>query len=1855
MAPLLIRSLVGVGLLTVGLAVESGPAWVSRFNGSADFSDVPKAVAVDSAGNVFVTGRSRTVARQPNADEEEGAGELVTVKYDPIGNEVWVRRFPAAVQNEAGARAITLDKDGNVIVGGYSEATAGQGDTQFTTVKYSSTGAELWVRHYRGPRGTDSDIKAIGTDPLGNIYVTGDSNAFYPNVGEAQDDFATIKYAPDGTELWVKRYDGPAHGEDEAKSLRVDASGNSYVCGISPGLGTGDDIAIVKYDSNGNELWVRRYTSPGARGDDPGEVQVDGNGNVYVVGSTPGLGGSDIVLLKYDPAGTPLWVQRYDSPAHDNDAAERLAVDRDGYAHVAGSSSGLLTLRYAPDGTLLWAKHYDGTGNGDFPAAVELDKAGGVYVVGESVGDDTGSDLVLIKYDANGNELWVRRYDGPGHASDVPAEGRALAVDGNLNVYVTGRSARGASEATEDFVTLKFAQPPADGSGYELVHDFDFPEGTSPGGLFRASDGTLYGTAASGGPDDLGTIFRLRKDGRFETLFVFREDDALGAHPSPGPLAELNGALYGTTSGDGVTLPGSIFKITPGGDLAMLHNFAISGIEGRNPNGGLTLGTDGNFYGTTREGGANGAGTFFRITPDEKFVKLLDFDTAKGTKLAGSLLLLDDGSFLGTAQEGGANGVGTIFRVTAEGAFTLLHHFAIPSGSGPESGITRGANGRYYGVAAFGGALGDQDGGGVFYEITLAGAYTAIRHFDPATGITPGAGLTLGSDGAFYGSGRRGGSDDLGMIFRLLPTGEFTVLHTFSRDGGELGFSSSRLVEGTDRRLYGASEFGGSSDFGGFLFRLPIPAAASATPADRGLRASMPVGAPPTFDGTLIVNLISTGNAGQWRLAGELAWRDSGTQLTGLAPGDYLVEFRPVEGRAPDPELIHVDAAGATPSFTYPATTPVLNGGVSVIIKPDYIATAKDELLRGQWRRLGEVAYHNSGETVTLPAGVHLIEFKGVAGRRTPLKASVLVGANAISEFTATYFPQPTLNGALPAELSISAATTNEPYVFCGQILSDAGTASGFAVADRVVLTAAHVVFDESSLAFNGGLRWLFQRMRGEVEPVPLVPRGAYLLDGYAAARQKPGVVPGESTVESQQADVGALYFDTSAARGGFSGYLVSNPADEWVGLAGQKTIVGYPTEIVPEAARGRMFATPVLPVNFTRVLAPAGLASQVWKTQDIAGLPGISGGPLFVQFDGGAFYPAGVFLGGNGEALVRAIDAQVETMILNAAISASTGQHNNNGGSTQVSARVSAAAFTLTSLTLNLSPSAGTAWRLVDPRTATTGAFQTSGTPRTGLALGTYAVEFADRAGFLTPPKQIVTLDSADPKIVAVNYTPLPLAVITSPATALLSPNFIFNFSLTATNQPTSFTLEGSLPPGLNFSGNAITGTVDGNAPLGTFPVTSRVTNAAGLGPPFTLTLRVVAAGTLNVATNNAAGGSVVPAINGPKIVPQGTVVRLTARPNAAFLFAGWTGTQTTASPRLIFRMPAFATVTANFAANPFFEINGNYTGLLGSIPAEFAKAGLLSLDLGRTGAFTATLQLGSGLHRFRGAFSLAGEFQGSISRGRTLSALPIVLHLAPDPAGARRIIGTVTLDGVPLDLALDRASYSRAAPAPQAGRYTLVFPRDPNRLGSEIPQGNGFGTVIVTGNGAVRFNGQLGDGTVFGQSGRLNRGNHWPFHTRLYKLRGGVSGDLTFPATPSDDDVTGELAWFSPANRRARFYPAGFTTELAARGSRFTPTPLVDFAAATVSIGAGGLNDVPPPFDLRFTARGKAIPPAGLFFPLRFIRGTALFTGQFRHPVTHRPVPFSGALLQKQQTGHGLFRGAGKQTGFVEFTATP
>jgi hypothetical protein len=186
-----------------------------------------------------------------------------------------------------------VDSLGNIYVTGASEGTGTYSD--YATIKYLATGDTAWVRRYNGPGDSADEASDLVIDNSGNIYVTGGSTG---NL--SQQDYATIKYHPNGDTAWGRRYNGPGNGDDVALAMTLDNSGNLYVTGQSYGSGTYMDYATLKYYPDGSTAWVERYNGPMNYWDDAYAVAVDSSGKVYVTGESYGIGtGLDYATIKY--------------------------------------------------------------------------------------------------------------------------------------------------------------------------------------------------------------------------------------------------------------------------------------------------------------------------------------------------------------------------------------------------------------------------------------------------------------------------------------------------------------------------------------------------------------------------------------------------------------------------------------------------------------------------------------------------------------------------------------------------------------------------------------------------------------------------------------------------------------------------------------------------------------------------------------------------------------------------------------------------------------------------------------------------------------------------------------------------------------------------------------------------------------------------------------------------------------------------------------------------------------------------------------------------------------------------------------------------------------------------------------------------------------------------------------------------------------------------------------------------------------------------------------------------------------------------------------------------------------------
>ncbi len=377
-------------------------------------------------------------------------------------------------------------------------------------------------------------------------------------------------------------------------------------------------------------------------------------------------------------------------------------------------------------------------------------------------------------------------------------------------------------------VTLTVTAPSGQSNVLTTLHSFDGADGAIPVALIQATDGNFYGVTASGGASvacakGCGTIFRITPGGTLTTLYSFcSQANCADGNGSAGLIQGADGNFYGTTGTGGAGKGGTIFRISPTGTLTTLYSFCSQAncADGSGPSG-LVQGADGNFYGTTEDGGSGNSGTVFKITPAGTLVTLHSFCSqagcTDGSTPRGALIQSADGNFYGTTNTGGAvlcgGGCGTVFRIAPSGTLTTFYSFTDPYS--PLGGLIQGSDGNLYGLA------GDTRQGSAIFGISPSGALVSRYNF----GDLAPTGLVQGADGNIYGA-----ESDFDMIFRFTPStpttgGTVTFLYTFcSQTNCADGSGAAGLVPSANGNLYGTALGGGNNSFG-TVFRLTGPAA----------------------------------------------------------------------------------------------------------------------------------------------------------------------------------------------------------------------------------------------------------------------------------------------------------------------------------------------------------------------------------------------------------------------------------------------------------------------------------------------------------------------------------------------------------------------------------------------------------------------------------------------------------------------------------------------------------------------------------------------------------------------------------------------------------------------------------------------------------------------------------------------------------------------------------------------------------------------------------------------------------------------------------------------------------------------
>jgi sugar lactone lactonase YvrE len=1163
----------------------------------------------------------------------------------------------------------------------------------------------------------------VAMDNAGNLYVADMSNHTIRQISPAGvvttlAGLAGIFGTNDGTGS-AARFDSPEY-------LAVDSATNIYV--IDGPYYTNLNSTIRKMTPVGTNWVVSTIAGPAGNG-----IAVDSTGNLYETVNT--------IILKLTPAGTN-WV------------VSTIA----GLAGVAG----------ATDGTNSAALF-------GLPSGIAVDSGGNLYVA------DTYTNTIRKLTPAGTN--WVvstiaglagvaGTTDGTNNAARF-THPTGIAVDGASNVYVVDTSSSTIRKLTPvgtNWVVRTIAGATIHGSadGVGTNAQFYFPQG-----LAVDSAGNAYVADT-----DNDTIRKITSAGVVRTLAGLAGDPWLAYADGVGSAAR-----FGLPAGVAVDSAGNVYvadtynsairQISPAGEV-----FTMAGLAGNvgtndgpgsnarffNPEG-LAVDSAGNVYvadtynSAIREVTPAGVVT----TPSYDFSGLLSWPVGVAVDSATNIYVADaDFNTIQKIRPAGNNYWVFIPFAGNAGYYGTNDGFRAGALFNEPEGVAVDSAGNVY-VA--------DSGNSTIRKITPPGWVSTIAGSPGRAGSADGTnsvarfGLSAPID-----SGMAVGVavDSAGNLY-VADSGNYTIRKiTPSVSAGQTNWVVSTI--GGQAGYFGSTDGVGSAALFGLPSGIAVDNLGNVYVADTGNNtirkgvftaygAANPIAySPPAMNSSLTLILLPPEANGQWRFPWELGWHNSGDTVSNLVAGNYPVEFSTVPGwLAIPPSLTVAVPSNSIVAITnqYYATLSTVDtnsgGTLTVTLGPNPPSGAG-------WGFLGNSPpWYPSGYSTNLAAGTYLIDFATVSGRVTPPNLSVQVQAGLTTSLDENYLLAQSAPGGVLLPTPVPSANisdlTDYPFGFNGQLETDVGYGSGVAVQANVVLTAAHLVFNDQALSYVSQAYWYFQEEAGVFQPEPLAARGWYVLSDYAAQRTNDLEVyaPDTSTPQSRNLDVAALYFLSPVAGGGYGGYLPSDESpNPWLTSTALKMLVGYPVDgsqfdnssII---TNGVMYQIGPQPYPLTLATDPVA-DQQVYTATWFLGYPGDSGGPVDVQFNG-YYYPAGVYLGTlySGTtpyaSAVRAIDSDVVKLITNAATLGDTGTNNSGGGVITIIPNQAISTNNPGFLQFQLAPpaavAAGAGWKLSGDTAYSTATNYT----RVVTTTNTIVVQFMPIAGWNLPTNQTVTV----------------------------------------------------------------------------------------------------------------------------------------------------------------------------------------------------------------------------------------------------------------------------------------------------------------------------------------------------------------------------------------------------------------------------------------------------------------------------------------------------------------------------------
>lgn len=411
--------------------------WIKKYVANGDNSNNSHSIVVDAQGNTYVAGYSVEYGADRNHS---------LLKIDPNGNTLWIRTLNGSSLSGSPDEAYGIDIDANgfIYVGGFLKNTGTSYD--IVLAKYNANGDTIWTRKYDYTLvgGSDKAFQ-LALDKQGNIFLTGRSDS--DPSANSNTDAITLKYNSLGALMWVQRYNGAANGSDQTRQIKVSTTGNVYVSGRTFN-GINNDVLVIKYSNAGVQQWIKTYDGGGS--DEVISMDIDNSENVVVTGFTQTDVSSDtnILVLKYNGSGTQQWVQSIDGVGHGKDLGNGIATDLTGNIFVAGTvdndnqtstlNNDIMVLKFDPLGNQLWNKLYNNGSNLDDEAEeIKVDAFGDLYVIGMSDSiSNLGEkyDYLALKFLSNGTLNYQYRFNGNANSRDIPStifvKGVELSISG---------------------------------------------------------------------------------------------------------------------------------------------------------------------------------------------------------------------------------------------------------------------------------------------------------------------------------------------------------------------------------------------------------------------------------------------------------------------------------------------------------------------------------------------------------------------------------------------------------------------------------------------------------------------------------------------------------------------------------------------------------------------------------------------------------------------------------------------------------------------------------------------------------------------------------------------------------------------------------------------------------------------------------------------------------------------------------------------------------------------------------------------------------------------------------------------------------------------------------------------------------------------------------------------------------------------------------------------------------------------------------------------------------------------------------------------------------------------------------